>query len=121
MTSPSDDPDPLALPELFGAIVPVRREHQRWERPDVAWGKIEIGYGAEDRIVRVAYRWHRRLATPDGTPRPVTTAELWARRPDGAWLYLVRPGEEGVRTVPHAPLRALLVRHLNVDIGPLEV
>ncbi len=116
--TPADAPDPLALPEPFGAVVPVRQEHQRWERPGVASGEIEIGYAPDDRIVRVAYRWHRRLVAPDGTPRPVTTAELWARRPDGAWLYLVRPGEAGVRTVPHAPLWGLLVRHLNVDIGP---
>ncbi|MCB1885722.1 MAG: hypothetical protein KDG89_17330 [Geminicoccaceae bacterium] len=110
--------DPLAPPEPLGTLRPLRSERQRWERRGAAWGEIDLGYDGEGRVVRVGYRWFRRLLLAGGGIEEVTTAELWALGRDGAWRYAIRPGGDGFRAVPHGPLRRLLRAHLNVDIGP---
>ena len=105
------------LPEPLGAIRPVRRERQSWQRLGRAEGELEIGYDSAGLPVRVEYHWARYLSRADPRLADVYTAELWARRPAGDWLYLLRPGVGGFINVAHDRVRPLLARHLGVDPG----
>jgi len=107
----------LSLPEPWSGVRPVRVERQHWQRLDRAEGELEIGYDAADRPVRIEYHWKRYFSRANPELDDVYTAELWVRDRDGGWLYLVQPGQAGFVPVPHAPLRALLQQHLNIDIG----
>lgn len=109
--------DRMTLPEPLTGTRPVRREHQHWQRLDRAEGELEIGYDAADRPVRIEYHWKRYFSRANPTLDDVYTAELWVRDQGGGWLYLVQPGQDGFVEVAHTPLRALLQRHLNIDIG----
>ena len=109
--------DRLRLPEPLSAVRPVRFEHQHWQRLDRAEGELEIGYDPNDRPVRIEYHWKRWFSRANPALADVYTAELWARDRSEGWLYLIQPGEAGFVQVPHAPLRALLRHHLNIDIG----
>ena len=109
--------DRLSLPEPLTAVRPVRVERQHWQRLDRAAGELEIGYDDADRPVRIEYHWKRFFSRANAELDDVYTAELWVRNRDGGWLYLVQPGETRFVPVPHAPLRALLQEHLNIDIG----
>lgn len=108
--------DRILLPEPLGGIRPVRFEHQHWQRRGRAMGELEIGYDAHDRPVRIEYHWIRWLSRADPAAADVYTAELWARRPTGDWLYIVRPGLDRFATVAHAELAPLLARHLNIHL-----
>ncbi len=105
------------LPEPLTATRPVRVERQLWQRLDRAEGELEIGYDTVGRPVRIEYHWKRYFSRANPSLDDVYTAELWVRDRDGGWLYLVQPGQSGFVPVPHAPLRALLQHHLNIDIG----
>lgn len=107
----------IELPEPLGVIRPLRFEHQHWHRLGRAEGELTIGFDATDRPVRVEYHWWRWLSRADPRLEDVYTAELWARRPLGDWLYLVRPGLDRFATVAHADLAPLLARHLDIDLG----
>jgi hypothetical protein len=109
--------DRLALPEPLTGARPVRFEHQHWQRLDRAEGELEIGYDAAGRPVRIEYHWKRYFSRANPAVADVYTAELWVRERTDGWLYLVQPGQPGFVSVPHAPLRALLKEHLNIDIG----
>lgn len=116
MTSLLDDR--IVLPEPLTGVRPVRRERQRWQRLGRAEGELDIGYDTADRPVRVEYHWVRLFSRADPGLADVYTAELWVRQPDGDWLYLVRPAEDGFRRVAHRAVRAVLARHLGLDPGP---
>jgi hypothetical protein len=107
----------LVLPEPLGAIRPVRTEHQRWQRHRRAEGELLIGRDAADRAVRVEYHWVRWLSLADPGLADVYTAELWARRPDGDWLYLLRPGRAHALPVSHRRVAPLLRAQLGVDVA----
>ena len=107
----------LHLPEPLSALRPVRFEHQHWQRLERAEGELSIGYDAADRPVRIEYHWKRYFSRANPDLDDVYTAELWVRERSDGWLYLVQPGQLGFAAVPHAPLRALLRQHLNIDIG----
>ena len=107
----------IDLPEPLGGVRPVRRERQRWQRLGKAEGELDVGYDAGGRPVRVEYHWARYFSRANPDVADVYTAELWARRPDGDWLYLVRPGAAAFATVRHADVRRLMALHLNLDAG----
>ena len=107
----------IELPEPLGALRPVRTERQRWQRLGRAEGELVLGYDPTDRPVRVEYHWVRWLSRAHADMADVYTAELWARRPAGDWLYLLRPERTSFVPVPHARVRPLLAQHLNVDVG----
>lgn len=107
----------IELPEPLGAVRAVRTERQRWHRLGRAEGELIIGYDATDRPVRVEYHWVRWLSRAHPGMADVYTAELWARRAAGDWLYLLRPERAGFVAVPHSRVRTLLAQHLNVDVG----
>ena len=109
--------DRISLPAPLTGVLPVRVEHQHWQRIDRAEGELAIGYDAADRPVRIEYHWKRYFSRANPEIEDVYTAELWARDRNGGWLYLLQPGQDGFVPVPHAPLRALLRQHLNIDIG----
>jgi hypothetical protein len=109
--------DKVELPEPLGGVRPVRRERQQWQRLGRAEGELDVGYDAAGRPVRVEYHWARYFSRANPAVADVYTAELWARRPGGDWLYLARPGGAGVRTLPHAEVRRLFAIHLNLDAG----
>jgi hypothetical protein len=107
----------IELPEPLGVIRPVRFERQHWHRLGRAEGELLVGYDAADRPVRVEYHWVRWLSRADRRLPDVYTAELWARRPAGDWLYIVRPGLDRFATVAHTDLAPLLARHLAIELG----
>jgi hypothetical protein len=107
----------ITLPEPIGGLRPARRERQRWQRLGRAEGELDLGYDAEGRLVRVEYHWLRHLSRANPDLDDVYTAELWARRADGDWLYLVRPGGDAFAPVRHADVRRLFAQHLNLDAG----
>ncbi len=107
----------IDLPEPLGGLRPVRRERQRWQRLGKAEGELDVGYDAGGRPVRVEYHWARYFSRANPELSDVYTAELWVRRADGDWLYLVRPGAGAFATVWHADVRRLLALHLNLDAG----
>lgn len=107
----------IELPEPLGVIRPLRFERQHWHRLGRAEGELSIGYDAADRPVRVEYHWIRWLSRANPALDDVYTAELWARRPEGDWLYIVRPGLDRFATVAHADLAPLMARHLDIDLG----
>ncbi len=110
-------PARIPLPEPLGTIRPVRVEHQHWHRIGRAEGELVIGYDAEGRPVRIEYHWVRFLSRANPALADVYTAELWARRPDGDWLYIVRPGLDRFASVAHRDLAPHLARHLGIDLG----
>lgn len=105
------------LPSPLGGIPAVRFEHQHWQRLDRAEGELRVGYDERDRPVRVEYHWRRYFSRANPALEDVYTAELWVRRPDGDWLYLVRPAAQNFVRVAHDALRPLLHEHLNLEIG----
>ncbi len=107
----------IVLPEPLGALRPVRSELQRWHRLGRAEGELSIGYDTADRPVRIEYHWIRWLSLADPALPDVYTAELWARRPQGDWLYIVRPGLDRFALVAHHELAPLLARHLGIELG----
>ena len=107
----------LSMPEPLIGLRPVRYQHQRWQRRDRAEGELEIGYDANGRTVRVEYHWVRWFSRANPELSDVYTAELWVRRPDGDWLYLLRPAKTWFVPARHADVRAVLARHLNLDVG----
>ena len=107
----------VPLPEPITGRRPARRERQRWQRLGRAEGELDIGYDAEGRLVRVEYHWARYFSRANPGLEDVYTAEIWIRQPGGDWLYLVLPGADGFRAVPHAEVRRLLAAHLNLDAG----
>jgi hypothetical protein len=107
----------IDLPEPIGVLRPTRTEQQRWQRLGRAEGELRVGYDAAGRPVRVEYHWIRWLSRAHPGIADVYTAELWARRPGGDWLYLLRPQRTSFVPVPHARVRALLAQQLNVDVG----
>lgn len=117
MTASGGAIERITLPEPLGAIRPVRFERQHWHRLGRAEGDLSIGYDAADRPVRVEYHWIRWLSRANPALGDVYTAELWARRPEGDWLYIVRPGLDRFATVAHADLAPLLARHLNIELA----
>ncbi len=112
-----EPPHRLALPEPLGALQPARSETQRWQRIGRAEGELILGWSADSRLVRVEYHWIRRLSEANPATDDIYTAELWARRPDGDWAYMVLPGEPRLHRVGHDRLQPLLLQHLGVDIG----
>ena len=112
-----EPPDRLILPEPLGALRPSRTETQRWQRLGRAEGELVLGWDEENRPVRIEYHWIRRLSLADAAAEDVYTAELWARRTGGDWLYMVLPGEPRLHFVEHTRLRPLLAEQLGVDIG----
>jgi hypothetical protein len=112
-----DPPDRIVLPEPLGTIRPERSETQRWQRLGRAEGELVLGWSADGALVRVEYHWIRRLSQANPVLSDVYTAELWARRPAGDWLYMVQPGEPQLHLVDAARLRPLLLRQLGIDIG----
>lgn len=107
----------IELPEPVGVVRPTRTERQRWHRLGRAEGELIVGYDAADRAVRVEYHWVRWLSRAQPGLSDVYTAELWARRPGGDWLYLLRPERTCFVPVLHARVRAVLAQHLNLDVG----
>lgn len=112
-----DPPGRLVLPPPIGVRPVVRTETQRWQRLGRAEGELILGWGETGFPVRVEYHWIRWLSRADPAAADVYTAELWARRPAGDWLYLVRPGADSFRPVPHEGVRRLLRQHLDVEVG----
>ena len=108
--------DRFLLPEPIGIELPVRFEHQHWQRLDRAEGELDVGYDAAGSVVRVEYHWLRYFSKANPELDDVYTAELWCKRPAGDWLYLVRPGQDQFRLVEHGDLQPLLNQHLNIDI-----
>ena len=117
MSSEPASPLRVVLPEPLGAIRPVRTERQHWHRRGRAEGELSIGFDEADRPVRIEYHWVRWFSRANPALPDVYTAELWARRPDGLWLYIVRPGLDRFATVAHRDLAPLLARHLGIDLG----
>jgi hypothetical protein len=109
--------DRLRLPEPLNGERVVRFEHQHWQRLDRAEGELDVGYGSADWPVRIEYHWKRHFSRANPAIDDVYTAELWVRQQTCDWLYLVQPGQATFVTVAHAPLRTLLMKHLNIDIG----
>jgi hypothetical protein len=109
--------DRILMPEPLTGIRPVRYQHQRWQRLDRAEGELQIGYDAAGRTVRVEYHWIRWFSRANPDMSDVYTAELWVRQPGGDWLYLLRPAKTRFVAARHADVRAVLARHLNLDVG----
>lgn len=95
----------------------MRTEDQHWQRLGRAQGTLKIGYDAQDRPVRIEYHWIRYFSKANPKVEDVYTAELWNRQLSGDWLYIIQPGQGGFVEVEHEPLRALLLEHLNIDLG----
>lgn len=112
-----DPPARIVLPQPIGVRAVVRSETQRWQRLGRAEGELILGWGEAGFPVRVEYHWIRWLSRADPAAADVYTAELWARRPAGDWLYLVRPGADSFQPVPHDGVRRLLRQHLDVEVG----
>lgn len=107
----------IEMPEPLTGLRPVRRERQAWQRLGRAEGELEIGWGADERPVRVEYHWKRFLSRANAAIDDVYTAELWVRQPEGDWLYLLRPSESAFKRVAHDRVRTILAGHLGIDAG----
>lgn len=106
----------LELPEPLTGRPVAREERQRWARPGTAEGELVLGYDSHGVPVRVEYHWWRYFSQANPDMDDVYTAELFVRQPDGDWLYLQRPGETQFVRAPHDKVKALLARHLGVDV-----
>lgn len=104
------------FPAVVGGCPVARTEDQSWSRHDRAQGTLHIGYDTADRFVRIEYHWWRWFSRADPDMDDVYTAELWVRRPDGDWTYLLHPGDEVAVRVRHAELRPVLAQALGIDI-----
>jgi hypothetical protein len=108
--------EPHIFPPVVGGRAVARTEAQNWSRADRAEGRLELGYDADDRPVRIEYHWWRWFSRAEPSIADVYTAELWIRRADGDWTYLLHPGSGVAATVTHHALRPVLVQALGVDI-----
>jgi len=107
----------ISLPEPLSGVRPVRSEDQHWQRLNRAEGWLRVGYDGAGRPVRIEYHWVRYFSHANPRIQDVYTAELWMRQPQGHWLYIIQPGQDGFVEVEHEPLRDLLASHLNIDLG----
>ncbi|MCS6879217.1 MAG: hypothetical protein N2038_07265 [Geminicoccaceae bacterium] len=110
----------IELPEPLGGVRPVRFARYHWCRIGRAEGQLDIGFDAAGRPVRIEYHWIRYVSRTDPKLEDVYTAELWVRRPDGDWFYIVRPGLDHFVIVPHRDLAPLLARRLDIDLDATE-